>query len=360
MRIVAAMSGGVDSSVTAALLKEQGHEVIGVHMKLHEGAATGTTGHCCGLDDAWDARRVADRLEIPFYVLNLEDAFREAVVDPFAKAWRAGLTPNPCVTCNGVLKFRVLLRRALSLGAEALATGHYARTHEGRLFEAVDTARDQSYFLYPVPTAALHKTLFPLGGMTKPEVRAHAERLGLVTAGKPDSMEVCFIPDDNHARFVQDHAQSEGTELDGAGNIVDEAGQVLGTHEGYFRYTVGQRRGLGLAGGPYYVLEVRPDSRQVVVGPDSRLQAQSLVARDLNWLRPPEACVGAALHARIRHKGARIPARITSLDPVVLEFSAMARAISPGQSVVLYDGEEVVAGGTIVRSGLPTQSALQA
>lgn len=360
MRIVVAMSGGVDSSVTAALLAEAGHEVIGVHMKLHEGAASGSTGHCCGLDDAWDARRVADTLKIPFYVLNLEDAFREAVVDPFAKAWRAGLTPNPCVTCNGVLKFRVLLRRAMSLGAEMLATGHYARTENGRLFEAVDTARDQSYFLYPVPAAALEKTLFPLGGLLKPEVRAHAERLGLINANKPDSMEICFVPDDNHAGFVSRHEAGEGNPIEGAGDIVDESGQKLGQHEGYHRYTVGQRKGLGLSGGPWYVLEVRPATQQVVVGPDSRLYEQSLVARDINWLRPAGDVLGRSLHARIRHKGALIPAELTLLDPITVQFRAPARAITPGQAVVLYDGAEVVAGGTIVRAGSAFEAGLPA
>ena len=354
------MSGGVDSSVAAALLAEAGHEVIGVHMKLHEGAVTGTTGHCCGLDDAWDARRVADKLAIPFYVLNLEDAFREAVVDPFAKAWRAGLTPNPCVTCNGVLKFRVLLRRALALGADMLATGHYARTDGGRLFEAVDTARDQSYFLHPVPAEALKRTLFPLGGMAKPQVRAHAERLGLLNANKPDSMEVCFIPNDDHADFVSRYESAQGIGLEGDGDIVDESGAILGSHEGYHRYTVGQRRGLGLAGGPWYVLEVRPNSRQVVVGPDSRLYEQSLIARDLNWLRPAGQLLGHPLDARIRHKGARIPAELTLLDPLTVQFRAPARAITPGQAVVLYDGTEVVAGGTIVRAGHHAEAGLLA
>ncbi|MDP2317449.1 MAG: tRNA 2-thiouridine(34) synthase MnmA [Pseudomonadota bacterium] len=351
MRIVVAMSGGVDSSVAAALLHEQGHEVIGVHMKLHdvgEGApASGAGGgsHCCGLDDALDARRVADTLGVPFYVMNLRDAFKAAVMDDLAESYVRGFTPNPCVQCNGVLKFQVLLARARALGAEALATGHYARTEAGRLYMAADLDKDQSYFLWPVRPEALARTRFPLGGMTKPEVRAHAERLGLATAQKPESMEVCFLPDDDHARFIREARP----ELDGVGDIVDEGGRVLGRHDGYFRYTVGQRRGLGIAAGsPIYVLRIEPDTRRVVVGPSERLTEQGLVAAQVSWLRQPEP--GETVLARIRHRGALIPCTIEAMDPLSLRFHAPARAVAPGQSVVLYAGDEVLGGGVIQRA----------
>lgn len=337
------MSGGVDSSVCAALLQEQGHEVIGVHMKLHD--QSGGEGHCCGLDDAWDARRVADRLGIPFYVMDLQEAFREAVIDPYVGAWRAGLTPNPCVTCNGILKFRVLLRRATALGAEALATGHYARTHDGRLFAAVDEAKDQSYFLHPVPSPALRRTLFPLGELRKPEVRAHARALGLVTAEKAESMEVCFVPGDDHAAFVS----REAADLEAAGDIVDESGQRLGAHAGYHRFTIGQRRGLGLAGGPWFVLAVNPESRQVTVGPESRLLDTAVHARGVNVLREPLPGSGP-LTARLRHRGARVPCEVESLSPLRLRLLVPARAVTPGQSVVVYEGDEVLLGGTIVKT----------
>lgn len=344
MRIVAAMSGGVDSSVAAALLREEGHEVIAVHMKLHD-VQEGAAGHCCGLDDALDARRVADALGIPFYVLNLRDAFRKAVMDDLADAYARGLTPNPCVRCNGVLKFDVLLKRALALGADALATGHYARTDGTRLRAAADPAKDQSYFLWPIRPEALARTRFPLGGLTKPEVRAHAARLGLPTATKAESMEVCFLPDDDHTRFVRDARP----DLHGAGAIVDEAGRELGRHDAYWRFTVGQRRGLGVAAPePLYVLRVEPDTRRVVVGPGDRLLVQGLEAVAPTWIRRPEP--GEALHVRVRHRGALVACELLGLDPLRLRFSAPARAVAPGQSAVVYAGDEVLGGGVIARA----------
>jgi len=340
VRVVVAMSGGVDSSVAAALLVEEGHEVVGVHLALHEGASTGGEGHCCGLDDALDARRVAGMLGIPFYVMNLRQAFREAVLDPFVAAWRAGLTPNPCVACNGVLKFDVLLHRARALGAELLATGHYARVAGGRLYAATALEKDQSYFLYPVRRDALERVRFPLGGMTKPEVRAHAARLGLPTAEKAESMDVCFLPDGDHATLVGAGAG------DGSGLIVDEAGRELGRHDGYWRYTVGQRRGVGVAAGtPVYVLRVEPDTRRVVVGPEAALLEQGLEAAGVNWIRRPEP--GEDLAVRIRHRGALIPCAIEAESPLRLRFAAPARAVAPGQAAVVYAGDEVLGGGTI-------------
>ncbi len=349
MRIVCAMSGGVDSSVAAALLHEAGHEVIGVHMKLHESSGS-EAGHCCGLDDALDARRVADRLKIPFYVMDLQTAFKEAVMDDLVNQYAAGMTPNPCVQCNGVLKFHVLLRRAMALGAEAIATGHYARTEDGRLFAATDKDKDQSYFLHPVKADALRRSRFPLGGMSKPEVREHARRFGLVTAEKPESMEVCFIPDDDHARFVKEARP----ELDGAGEIVDETGKVLGRHDGYFRYTLGQRRGLGLAGGPWFVVQIEPGTRRVVVGAESRLLAHEVEVRGANWFQPADAVRGRELFARVRHRGALAPCTIEAEEGqpghARVRLLAPLRAVTPGQSLVVYDGDEVVFGGLVRRA----------
>lgn len=348
MRVVVAMSGGVDSSTVAGLLVEQGHEVIGVHMKLHDGptapldAEGGKT--CCGLDDALDARRVAAALGIPFYVMDLREAFQAAVIDTFAAAYKAGATPNPCVHCNGVLKFDLLLRRARALGAEALATGHYARIGaSGGLFAATDAQKDQSYFLFPILPAALRHTLFPLGGLSKPEVRAHAARLDLPTAAKRESQDICFLPTGDHAGLVR----AAHPELDGSGEIVDEAGAVLGRHDGYYRFTVGQRRGLNVAlGHPVYVLRVEPETRRVVVGPEDRLHGQALRATGMNWFRAPAP--GEAVSARIRHRGALLPAEVdVDGDAATVRFRAPARAITPGQAVVLYSGDEVLGGGWI-------------
>ena len=341
------MSGGVDSSVVAGLLVEQGLDVVGVHMKLHDTPAHPSSSdgkHCCGLDDALDARRVADRLGIPFFVMDLQAAFRAAVMDEFAAAYRAGATPNPCITCNGVLKFRILLQRVRALGASHLATGHYAQiTPDGGLAMAVDRAKDQSYFLFPVTREALGQTLFPLGSMTKPEVRAHAARLGLVTASKPESQEVCFLPNDDHTRFVTEQGAD-----DGAGEIVDQEGNVLGTHDAYWRFTIGQRRGLDIAlGRRVYVLKIDPASRQVVVGPPEALQHAGVVARDMNWFSRPTA--GQLLTARVRHRGTLAACTIEPED----DESARVRFLEPvtaaarGQGVVVYDGDRVVAGGWI-------------
>ena len=346
MRVLAAMSGGVDSSVTAGLLIEEGHEVVGVHMKLHdvEGEAGGR--HCCGLDEALTARRAAEHLGIPFYVMDLRAPFKTAVMDYFAESYRAGRTPNPCVACNGVLKFQVLLARARGLGCEAIATGHYAQIGpDGGLWMAADKDKDQSYFLFPMSREALASTRFPLGALAKPAVRALAHKMGLDNAEKPESQEVCFIPDDDHARFVREHLEV-GPEQ-GSGEIVDEGGRVLGQHDGYWRFTVGQRRGLGVAAGqPLYVLSIDPHSRRVVLGPNDRLLHQSLRASAMRWLRPPRP--EEAVSARIRHRGALHSCEIDGTeDQVQIRFQAPPRAATPGQAVVLYAGEEVLGGGWI-------------
>ncbi|MED5372306.1 MAG: tRNA 2-thiouridine(34) synthase MnmA [Myxococcota bacterium] len=344
--VVAAMSGGVDSSVVAALLQEQGHKVIGVHMKLHDAPDPDRAGACCGLDDALDARAVADRLGIPFHVLDLRTAFRKAVMEDLAKTYVRGATPNPCIQCNGVLKFRVLLERSLALGADGLATGHYARIEGGQLLRAVDRDKDQTYFLFPMSQKALAKTRFPLGGMTKPQVRAHAERLGLVTAKKAESQDICFIPDNDHARFVQE----QNPDLDGSGDIVDTQGRVLGQHDGYFRYTVGQRRGLRVAGSRrLYVERIEADTRRVVVGGADGLWHQGLIAQGWTWFDRPEP--GERIVARIRHNGGEVAAWIDDGDPkVTVTFEEPIWAVAPGQAVVLYRNERVLGGGWIRRA----------
>ena len=349
MRVVAAMSGGVDSSVTAALLLEQGYEVIGIHMKLHdtpEPSLDDTTSKtCCGLDDVMDCRRVADKLGIPFYVMDLRTAFTKAVMDDFTNNYVKGWTPNPCIQCNGVLKFKILLQRAQALGAQYLATGHYAQiTESDTLAMATDQNKDQSYFLFPITKDALQKTLFPLGGMTKAEVRGHAERLGLVTAKKPESQDICFLPNGNHGSFIQERRP----ELDGAGDIVDVNGTVLGQHSGYWNYTIGQRKGLGVAlGYPAYVLKIDAVTKRVTLGPKEQLLSTSLEARNVNWFRKP--LPNEKLHARIRHRGALHPCTIEGEDPLLVHFEATARAVAPGQAVVVYSGSEVLCGGWIRR-----------
>jgi len=349
MKVVVAMSGGVDSSVTAGLLVEQGHEVIGVHMKLHD-ATGGGPGRCCGFDDALDARAVADALAIPFYVFNLRDAFKKAVMDDLVGTYLAGETPNPCIQCNGVLKFRVLMARARALGATHLATGHYARILDGpggpELATAIDTRKDQTYFLFPMKQAVLAHTLFPLGGMTKPEVRAVAERMGMATAAKPESQEICFIPDDDHGRFVK-----ETSGVNGAGPILDEDGRIVGQHDGYYRFTVGQRRGLGVSlGAPAYVTGVDAASRavRVTTRPD-RLRSRGLHAQRVNWFRHPEPT--EPVQVRIRHRGGPIPAVVEgTADAPYIRFLEPAHAVAPGQAAVVYQGERVLGGGWIARA----------
>ncbi len=348
MRVVAAMSGGVDSSVVAGLLVEQGHEVIGVHMKLHDAPSHPSVGakRCCGVSDVLDCQQVADRLGIPFYVMDLREAFKRAVMDNFADTYLRGGTPNPCIQCNGVLKFQVLLQRAKALGATHLATGHYARiTDDHALRMSADRNKDQTYFLFPVKKQALAQTLFPLGELTKADVREQARRMGMVTAEKPESQEICFIPDDDHTRFVRDHRPG----AEGAGNIIDQSGNVVGTHDGYWRFTIGQRRGLGVAlGHPVYVLSVDAQTHDVVVGPNEALNHAFLRATGPNWYRLPQP--GEQLQARIRHRGDLLSCQVVeaSEEGLVLRFPQMARAAARGQAVALYD-DEVMVGGAWIR-----------
>ncbi len=348
------MSGGVDSSVAAALLKEQGHEVIGMTMQIWDyssfAAANGESfGTCCSLDDVYDARRVAESLDIPFYVVNFEKDFQREVIDRFCDDYFAGRTPNPCVLCNQVLKFELLLRRARELEADFLATGHYARIEPDgdlyRLRKGLDPAKDQSYFLFTLTQAQMSRVLFPLGGMTKDEVRGHAARFNLRVAEKAESQDICFVPDGDYVRFLE---EERGT---GAmnGDIVHVSGQVLGRHQGTYRYTVGQRRGLGVSWKqPLFVVGIDADKRRVVVGEKEHLSVSDLTVHQTNW-HIPEPSGPIEARCRIRYRHTEVPATITPLPGgrARVEFAQAQQGITPGQAAVFYDGDRVVGGGWI-------------
>jgi tRNA-specific 2-thiouridylase len=352
MRIVVAMSGGVDSSVAAALLAEQGHEVIGVSMQLYDqGGREGGYGTCCTIDDLYDARRVAAAIGIPHYIVNFESQFGTHVVQDFIREYAAGRTPIPCAHCNSDLKFSELLERAAGYGAEVLATGHYARidrTGSGRyrLRRGLDAGKDQSYFLFSLTQAQLSRALFPVGDMDKPSVRAHAQRLGLQVAGKPDSQEICFVPDGDYAAFVEKQAP----ELATAGAIVSTEGHVVGTHGGAHRFTVGQRKGLGLSSTqPLYVVAIDATKQQVTVGPREALARDTLTASRVNWVSGAAPMAWTPVSAQIRHRHAAAPGRVRAVDDgrAELVFDVAQQAVAPGQAVVFYDGDEVVGGGWI-------------
>jgi tRNA-specific 2-thiouridylase len=355
-RIVVAMSGGVDSSVAAALLVEQGLEVVGVSMQLYdrrEGAAGEGFGSCCSLDDLQDARRVAASLGVPHYIMNFERQFATEVVDRFVEEYLAGRTPIPCTRCNSELKFATLLDRARALGAEQVATGHYARiatderTGRLELRRGLDHAKDQSYFLFSLDQSQLARSRFPVGELGKPEVREHARRLGLRVAGKPDSQEICFVPDGDYAAFIERRAGA------GAGGpIVHVDGSALGSHGGIHRFTVGQRKGLGLsAGRPLYVVAVEPDTCTVVVGPPEALDEPVALVEDVNWVSGEAPGTAIRATVQIRHRHAAAPATVTPLPGrrARVRFDAPQRAITPGQAAVFYDGDVVAGGGWIGR-----------
>lgn len=370
MKIAVAMSGGVDSSAAAAILKEQGHELVGFTMQLWDqrrGINVDENGdplpsRCCSLDDVYDARRVAEELGFPFYVLNLERDFERDVVQPFVSSYLNGETPIPCVTCNSRLKFASLDRLALSLGCEKVATGHYARveydasTNRYRLLRGRNEQKDQSYFLWELTQAQLSRALFPLGEMSKPEAREAARHHGLnAVAEKKESQEICFVPDGNYAGFIDRYLQAENqTErLPGAGEIVDTTGKIVGQHEGIHRYTIGQRRGIGISDQrPLYVVSINAEKNRVTVGSADELLTNEFTAAGVNWIvfADPADPVRAEVRVRYRHNAA--PATITQLpnNRARIVFDEPQRAITPGQATVFYRNEEVVGGGWIVRN----------
>jgi tRNA-specific 2-thiouridylase len=349
------MSGGVDSAVTAALLHEQGYEVIGITMKLWEGAAA-TGAHrqsCCSLDDVSDARRVAMQLGIPFYVVNFKEQFARHVVDYFVDAYRQGYTPNPCVQCNRHLKFAVLRQRAQQLGARWVATGHYASVCQGDdsryyIQRGIDATKDQSYFLFDLTQEQLRETLLPLGQWRKEQVRQHAARWTLRVAEKPESQEICFIPDGDYRRFLRARLAAE---TPSPGPIVNTAGQVLGEHQGLPFYTVGQRRGLGIAATqPLYVIALEPQCNTLVVGQRHEALCTTFEVERLNWMRlPPHQAFSTTVQIRYRHRP--VAAEVCPVTPervrVVLQVPQFA--VTPGQAAVFYNGDTVIGGGWISR-----------
>jgi tRNA-uridine 2-sulfurtransferase len=351
MRIVAAMSGGVDSSVAAALLAEQGHDVIGLSMQLYDQRGGESFGSCCTLDDLHDARRVAASIGIPHYIVNFEQQFEETVIANFVREYAAGRTPIPCAHCNSDLKFSTLLDRARGFGAEHVATGHYARVErrgDGRWLLKRSAARDkdQSYFLFSLTQEQLARAAFPVGELTKPRVREEARRLGLTVAEKADSQEICFVPSGDYASFVA----KKNPDVARTGAIVDEQGQKLGEHGGVHRFTVGQRKGLGVAApAPLYVLKLEAQTGTVVVGPREALDRVSLTASGVNWVSCAAPEEWTRVEAQIRHRHVPASGRVRALPDgrAELEFDQPQPAITPGQAVVFYDGDVVVGGGWI-------------
>ena len=347
------MSGGVDSSVAAALLAREGHEVIGLSMQLydHSGAdGARRSGTCCTIDDLYDARRVAGSLGIPHYIVNFERQFDETVVSNFVREYEAGRTPIPCVHCNGDLKFATLAARAEGLGAAFVATGHYARVdrdgNRGYLLKrGLDASKDQSYFLFTLTQAQLAHAMFPIGALEKPAVRTIARELGLTVSDKPDSHEICFVADGDHTAFLERHGAAAA-----AGAIKHVSGEVLGTHDGVHRFTVGQRKGLGLSSGVrLYVVDIDAGNAAVTVGPRESLERTELTASSVNWIAGVPPAPSTRVTAQIRYRHREAPAAITPLpeDRVHARFDDPQYAVAPGQAVVFYDGDTVLGGGWI-------------
>jgi len=362
--IAVAMSGGVDSSTVAAMLVARGHSVVGLTMqlwnqrRLPELASDGSTGRCCSLDDVYDARRVAEQLGIPYYVVNFESEFERQVVEPFISEYLAGRTPIPCTLCNNFIKFDRFLEMADGVGASEIATGHYARitpdpsTGRYQLRKAVDCAKDQTYFLFGLTQGQLARTLFPLGEMNKPEVRALAESMGLTVAAKGDSQEICFVPNGDYAAFLDAYMRSKGIEPAGErGDIVTTDGRTLGAHSGVHHFTVGQRRGLGIAAGePLYVISTDAATQRVVVGTSDQLLCAHLVANNVNWVSWAGLAAPARAQVKIRNKHQAASATLhptSHPDRVEVHFDEPQRAVTPGQAAVFYDNDLVLGGGWI-------------
>lgn len=359
------MSGGVDSSTVAAMLRAEGHNVIGLTMQLwnqrrlagHEGMPEAVQGRCCSLDDVYDARRVAETIGIPYYVVNQERRFEDDVVRPFVQEYLSGRTPIPCSLCNNHLKFDQLLITARQIGADRLATGHYARVEldedSGRwqLKRPADLSKDQTYFLFGLTQEQLSRTIFPLGDLTKPQVRELARQHGLALAEKRDSQEICFVPGGDYKRFLDAYLQEQGETLpETAGELVTSNGEVIGEHTGIHNFTVGQRKGLGVAtGSPLYVIQIKGDSRQVVVGSDEHLYSRTLRANRVNLISVGDLDGSMRVTVKIRHRHEPAPATLQKAGEgeVLVTFDEPQRAITPGQAAVFYDGNTVVGGGWI-------------
>ncbi len=360
--IAVAMSGGVDSSAVAALLKKEGQPIVGMTMqlwnqrRLPELSTETSSGRCCSIDDVYDARYVSQFLGIPYYVVNFEDQFEQHVVRPFVDDYLNGRTPIPCTLCNNFIKFETFLEMASGIGAEKIATGHYARvsfdepTGRYQLRRAVDATKDQTYFLLGLTQAQLSKTLFPLGHMLKTETRELAREAGLPVAEKQDSQEICFVPNGDYAAFIAAYAAEQGIALpEAGGDIVSQAGEVLGRHAGFHNYTVGQRRGLGVAAPePLYVIATEPASNRVTVGSPADLLTTRLSIRDMNWISIAAPSDPIRAQVRIRNRHIPAPATLTLKDGLVeVEFDQPQRAVTPGQGAAVYDGDLVLGGGWI-------------
>ena len=354
-KVVVGMSGGVDSSVAAYLLKQQGYDVVGVTMQIWQDESheeIENKGGCCGLSAVDDARRVAAMLDIPYYVMNFKSEFKRDVIDYFVREYLAGRTPNPCIACNRYVKWESLLTRSIQIGADYIATGHYARICElpnGRyaIRNSVTAKKDQTYALYNLTQDQLKRTLMPIGDYTKEEVRKIAEDIGLMVAGKPDSMEICFVPDNDYASFIEKETGVTSV----PGDFVDVDGNVIGKHRGVIHYTVGQRKGLGIAlGKPAFVVAIRPEQNQVVIGEDRDVYTERLYANNLNFMAVDDIPEPVHVKAKIRYsnEGAYCTVRKIDSDTIECIFDQPVRAVTPGQAVVLYDGEYVLGGGTII------------
>ena len=366
MTIAVAMSGGVDSSAVAAMLKQEGHDLVGLTMQLwnqrrladKDGMPEQVQGRCCSIDDVYDARRVAEMLSIPYYVVNHQERFERDVIRPFVDEYLAGRTPIPCSLCNNHLKFDQLLLTARQIGAEQIATGHYARNEydpeRGRwiLKRPADASKDQTYFLFGLTQEQLARTLFPLGGFTKPQVRELAHGYGLALANKPDSQEICFIPGGDYKRFIDAYLEEQGEEIpDTAGELVSTAGEVIGHHGGIHNFTIGQRKGLGLSSpNPLYVLQIDNASHRVTVGGGTEATAETVHAGGLNWISIPSLEGEMRVRVKIRHRHEPAPAtlRMSGKDEAEAIFDEPQRAVTPGQAAVFFDGDEVVGGGWII------------